>query len=325
MVVGERGAGKTYGFKEKAFKKWEKTGKLWAYCRRNSDEIALVKNTLWNDFLPQRGYQTRVKKNLMSIRKFEPDFESKEDRKSWESENPWIPFGYFFALSEAQKYKSSSFPEIESFCFDEVIIENNRQRYINGDSEPELLLSLLDTIFRRRSGWKAYLISNAGAIANPYFRAWGVKAKDFDNQEFVIRGNVCFQKFSIPENAEENESSIIGMISTEKYKNYALKNEFADSGEEYVAKRPENAMPVSRITSDGIRWLTIYSTEEDWMWIAPIEAQVSGESYSLNKRKPIADTIYSETAIKSLKTMWNKRLLRFHSADAREQFLDWIQ
>ena len=324
FITSERGAGKTYSFKEWAIRDFLKTGAECAYVRRNPDEIAAIKNVLWDDIAYKFDLEIKNHGNKILARAIPPEFEDKEDRKEWLSENPWKIIGHYFNLAEQQKYKSGSYPNVNKLCFDEFIIESPRQQYIK--NEVKMFMGLCDTIFRRRKGWKVVCLSNAGSIGNPYFRAWGVRAKDFDNQEFVLRndGVVIFQKYFNQNNEDFNADSIIAKAAPQEYIDYAMGNQFADGGQEFVEKKPSDPEPLSKLTVDGKTWLTIYRSTMPYWWIGVGNPQVTGDAYSLDSRKSIPETIFQPEVPKRLKEMFNKRELRFQSPDVRELFLDWI-
>lgn len=332
FVIGERGAGKTYAWKEWAYKTWIASGSEWAYIRRIPDEIRAIKNTLWNDVLSNYGdrHQVRTVGDLCEIRPTPPEFVDSTEKKDWEAVHPWKTFGYYFTIAEGQKYKSSSFPHIDKACFDELIIENPSHRYIGkNDMEPDMYIGLLDSIFRRRTGWHAVALSNAGAIANPYFRKYNVDPKQFETREFIPAGpdfpKVIFQYYYEPENEEYNKTSIIGGAATKTYANYALSNKFRDGGEEFITPKPYEAVPICKFTKDGIDWVTAYAAEDsDQWWLASTNPKVQGGVYSLDPRKPIVNTIYEPEVIKHIKRMYNRRMLTFAKADVREKILDWL-
>ena len=76
--------------------------------------------------------------------------------------------GHCFAITQETHYKSLAFPLCDAAIFEEFITKSG---YL--EEEPERLMQLLSTIFRRRSG-KVFLVGNTISRACPYFAAWGL-------------------------------------------------------------------------------------------------------------------------------------------------------
>lgn len=121
-----------------------------------------------------------------------PDFELKYKKgQYWMKNNKngetWLA-GYVFALSKATKMKSSSYPLINTMIYEEFI--NLEGKYIknatNPDLEAELLISLIQTVFRGngkqfRDDGRILCVSNAYGLNNPLFRYFGVIDKIIEN------------------------------------------------------------------------------------------------------------------------------------------------
>lgn len=322
FVIGDRGAGKTYAFKETAFTSWERTGAEWVYIRRGSDEIIASKGSLWDDYLPAKGYQVKTKGYKCMIRPQIPlELEGKE-KSEWEEKNPWRPFGYFIALTDAQIFKSASFPKVDKICFDEFIIENRRRRYI--PEEVDQFMGLIDTIARQRK-IRVIALSNAGFIDNPYFGYYGIKSKEFEETNFIRRnsGSVIFEYYNSELTDEELENLNMAKIAGESYKKYAIRSKFKDGGEDLVRVKPLHSHPWIKLSRNGNMWLTIYKKEGENWWVGYGNTNVKG--YSLNKWEPFEGATYDQELVNDLKDALNDRILNFESADVRAIFLGWLR
>lgn len=100
----------------------------------------------------------------------------------------WTTVGYAFALNEATKRKSTSYPFIKTIILEEFM--NLEDKYIksksNAELEVELLISLYSTIARGngkqvRDDVKVFLISNNFYINNPYFKYFNLIDKIIKN------------------------------------------------------------------------------------------------------------------------------------------------
>lgn len=121
---------------------------------------------------------------------FYPDYELKFCQRKFfikrkgDDEKRWLLVGYGFALNQATKMKSTSYPYITTMILEEFM--NLEGKYIksasNPDLEVELLISLYSTIARGngqqvRNNLRVFLISNNFYLNNPYFRYFGLIEK----------------------------------------------------------------------------------------------------------------------------------------------------
>lgn len=139
IIIGERGVGKTYGFKKFIVNRFLNKHKQFAYIRRyDTDLEASVGNTNDNKFFEQ-------------IRKEFPNSEfkisrSKKVRKLY-IDNKLC--GYALPLSAADSLKSSSYENVDTIIYDEFMLkEGSSQHYLR--NEPEIILDLIETIGRLR-------------------------------------------------------------------------------------------------------------------------------------------------------------------------------
>lgn len=322
LGIGDRGKGKTFACKQYAFKDWKKNGNQWVYVRRGADELNACKHNLWDDLLPDEGYETKSKGHRSWIRLIKPDYLEGAELKQWEAENPWEIWGYYISIGEQQNFKSATFPLVTKIIFDEFILENQRRRYI--PDEVNQFLGLVSTIFRERKG-KVLCMSNAGFIANPYFQYYGVNSGEFESTSFVRRhgGKVLFEyiKSDPTEAAERNQ--IVSGIANDEYKDYALHSKFKDGGEGMLDDKPAGSHPWIRLTKDGKKWLTIYSKPGTGWWVGAGNSNCN--AYSADKWKPMDGIPYDQKLIASLKSGLNMRVISFADADVRATFLMWVR
>jgi hypothetical protein len=326
VIIGRRGAGKTFSWKKWAYEDWKKNGNCWIYLRRYSDEISIVKQTFWDDLLPEEGMVTRTVKNECQIREEQPEGLKGKELKEWNELHPWKSFGFYISLNQQQSFKGSPFPNVTKICFDEFIIENKAQHYINGRQEPDQLLSIMETTFRKRKV-KLVLFSNAGFLDNPYFPKYNIKAKDFEGARFVKRnqGAVIFEYYTPTEETIEHQKQTDAYkISTDSYISYAYDNKFKDGTEAMIDKKPSGAEPWVKLTVDGKTWLTIYTLPGSKWWIGETNPDIS-QAYSLNRFQPIEGTVYDPKVLSNLREQFDNRKMNFDSPDVLVMFLDWIR
>ena len=149
----------------------DKYKKEFAVLTRYDKDILMLCNTYFN--------------NTMDM--FYKDYELKFERKKFwlkkktDSEDSWLLVGYGFALNQATKMKSTSYPYITTLIMEEFM--NLEGKYIksasNPDLEVELMISLYSTIARGngkqvRDNVRVFCISNNFYLNNPYFRYFGL-------------------------------------------------------------------------------------------------------------------------------------------------------
>lgn len=182
MICGDRFGGKSTCVQKYAIKRAiefikgnEKGGQFAILSRYDKDKKILCETYFDNTmimFYPD--YELKFARGIFSLKK-------KTDTK-------WHTVGYSFALNEATKRKSTSYPFIKTMIMEEFM--NLEDKYIksksNGELEVELLISLYSTIARGngkqvRDDVKVFLISNNFYINNPYFRYFGLIDKIVKN------------------------------------------------------------------------------------------------------------------------------------------------
>lgn len=195
FIIGGRGIGKTYGFKKDAISRFLKTGKQFIYLRRYKTELTTI-GTFLNDQIQNFGNHEFKIKGGKIFTTFIVD---------------GLEMGYSFPLTTYKNLKSSSFPNVDTIIFDEFIPEKGGfNQYIQ--NEVEILLNLIDSIFRQRDG-HIYLLANNVSIINPYFAYFEIEPKI--NKEFTTF------------NSSESTSQILIEICQDKYtKNQTNKSKF---------------------------------------------------------------------------------------------------
>lgn len=329
MIIGHRSAGKTYSFKEWSIKDWKKNGKEFMYIRRYKNEIDNVKDTLFDDIADKYNIEVRCIGKKYEARNIptDEDIENLSD-KELRKKYPWKTFGWAIALSQQQMYKSASWPNVNKMCLDEFIIENPRQHYL--ENEVNQLLSLYFTIDRNRGDVRIILLSNSGFLSNPYFTEYDIKAKDIMKSHWIKRKNgfVVCNYYENEENSKELTNSNLGKISTDKYKDYAINNEFADANNNFVIeKKPKGYSYVITIT-DGETKLDLYRStgnNDDVFNTIWVTIGKGNNMLSTNPSMPIENAPYQREYISFLRNLTHKLLVTYQSPEARIAWYDMVK
>lgn len=149
LINGERGVGKTYGFKKWAIGDFIKNGNKFVYTRRYDSEFKKIGsffNDICNDTdLKISGCDLAVRDGNFLI--------------------DGNVAGYYIPLTKAQQYKSTPFERTDKILLDEYIIDDATHHYIK--DEVNIFYNLCETIFRMRD-FKAFLFANSSNMLNPY-------------------------------------------------------------------------------------------------------------------------------------------------------------
>ena len=228
MLIGNRGVGKTFGFKCWCIDDYKKTGHQFVWLRRFGTEIELMKKSFFDDIAS----------------KYPDDkFEVKGSKKSGRFYCNGEICGFYFALSTSSIAKSSSYPMVDKIIYDEFLIVGNTYKYLS--DEVVLLLELIDTIFRDRETRPnavkprgVYLLGNNITIANPYFLYFNIpqmKSRFYYDKERGLLVEMYKNEVFI----EEKKTTRFGkLIQGTAYYDYNVENIAMLDNNKFIRKRP---------------------------------------------------------------------------------------
>ena len=214
FIIGNRGAGKTYGFKKWAIKTFLKTGAQFIYLRRYKTEFDDFKN-FFNDIAHEfPDVEFTVKGKLLYI-------------------NGELA-GYGIALSTALTKKSVSYHLVDKIGFDEFVIDKGHIHYLN--SEVNMFLEFYETVARLRDNVRTVFMSNAVSVVNPYFLYWNVKPKP--TKRFTKFGHMLIEFVKNQDFVDAKYKTRFGqIIKNTKYGDYAVENVFLKDNMCFVEKK----------------------------------------------------------------------------------------
>ena len=158
FVIGNRGGGKTYGFKDWAIKDFLKNGNQFIYLRRYKSEL-VDSDKFFSDI--QLAY---------------PDHDFKVDGRTFKIDDEVA--GYAVALSTALTKKSVPYPLVNKIGFDEFLVDKGAIHYL--PNEVTAFLEFYSTVSRLREGSlkdevRVLFMGNNISITNPYFNYFSIK------------------------------------------------------------------------------------------------------------------------------------------------------
>lgn len=217
FIVGNRGCGKTYGFKDWAIRSYLRNGGQFVYIRRYKDELSEVHKFFDDIRLEYPDHQLETKNGVFLI-----------DRK---------PAGYYMPLSTAKIHKSVPYPNVDKVCFDEFILDKGVYHYL--PDEVTSFLELYETIARMRDV-RAFFLSNAITVTNPYFLYFDIslpygKLISAENDKLI-------ELVQNPDFVDTKLQTRFGrMMQGTEYANYAIENQFLRDNKNFVMKKSGTA------------------------------------------------------------------------------------
>lgn len=282
VIVGNRGGGKSFGFKELAIDNFINKREQFGYIRRYKDDLKIPLKNFFKDIeykYPDYEFKTDASKLYIRLK-------PENENTSWTEDDV---AGYGFILSTANNKKSVPYPRVTLLGFDEFLIDKGFQKYI--PNEPIALLNLYETIARPGTDHPRvilFMLSNAITITNPYFMFWDLKmpTRQDKNGKWIWKHptrpilveDVRNEKF-----IDKKKNSEFGkLINGTKYAEYSIENKFILDDDVFIEKKSANAR----------YWCTfIYKNNKLGIWIDSAE----GKMYVSKNVDPSFPLIYSIT------------------------------
>lgn len=217
FIVGNRGAGKTYGSKKYVINRFLKYGEQFVYIRRFKDELK------------------KIKKFFDDIKQEFPDVEFKVSGKTFFIND--TEAGTAIPLSTAKIEKSTPFPLVKTIIFDEFILDKGTHHYLQ--DEVVTFLECYETIARSRDDCKVLFLSNAITITNPYFLYFNIKLPY--GKTIICKNDILIELVQNKEFIEMKKQTRFGkIISGTNYGDYAIDNEFLRDNKTFIEKKSGN-------------------------------------------------------------------------------------
>lgn len=307
FVIGNRGAGKTYGFKKWAIKTYLKSGAQFIYLRRYKTEFDDFKN-FFNDIAHEfPDVEFEVKGKLLYI-------------------NGGLA-GYGVALSTALTKKSVSYHLVDKIGFDEFVIDKGHLRYLS--NEVTMFLEFFETVDRMRDQTRVCFLSNAVSIVNPYFLFWNLRPKP--KKRFTRYGHMLIEFVKNEEFVEAKYKTRFGqIIKGTKYGDYAVENKFLVDNDTFVEKKSGNARFEFTLLYNGYTYgfwtdykLGLCYVSNDYDPSSPLQFAITDSEHKPNLMliKSANRSHLLSGAIKAYEGGW----LRFEDMQIKNQTLEMFQ
>lgn len=171
VIFGERSNGKTYSVLEYGLQNFVTSGKQLAIVRRYDDDIKGGKADSFFDALIANGVIEKLTHGKYTgVRYYNRRFYlCYHDDNLDKDVSDNRPFAFTFAINTATRYKSTSYPDITTICFDEFL---DRKFYLPNEF-PDFM-SIISTIVRARNDVKIFMLGNTVNKHCPYFIEMGL-------------------------------------------------------------------------------------------------------------------------------------------------------
>lgn len=237
FVLGERGVGKSYGFKKFVINDYLKRGNEFVYIRRYKDELTIACDSFFEQLTDNGEFEDhtlQVQVSKKKVTKFKCDGNV---------------FGYAVPLTTASILKSASFGKVKTIVFDEFLICDPVHHYLR--NEVIQFLETIETIARLRDV-RIILLANASSEDNPYFDFFGIKLdlkKEFNTYK---DGLITVQYIKNEQYRKAKRDTKFGrLIDGTEYGKYAIDNEFLLDDSSFIGPRSNNAVFYSTIVLRG--------------------------------------------------------------------------
>lgn len=242
FIVGSRGVGKTYGFKKFLINRFIKKKEEFIYLRQSKREID--NTTDWFGSLPSKFDGHEFKQRGINL------FIDKQK------------CGELHALSEFVQLKSNEYPNVRFIIFDEFLDDSN---WPMRAEKPYALASIIDTVFRNRSGCQVFCLANAESLMNEYFEFFGIYPKSKTGltlSKDIALEVVDSKKFNV---VEERANNWLGRVTAgTEYAKMAQSNEFKDDNELHIHNLEAGAEFVTNVLYDRNLFSIYFKNEKVW-------------------------------------------------------------
>lgn len=311
VVIGGRGTGKTFGSLEHCTKRKIKRNRGYIYLRRYETDLAKKDRLL-------TGIAPKFPRN-----EFRVEGQKLLTRDVKNEGGKWDVMGYCMALSTATSDKSIPFDDIDYVIFDEFLIARGMQRYMRG--EVESFIDFYNTVDRMNDRVRVFFLANSIALANPYFSYFGINARKGQPIRLYKDGYIALQILGSKKFQTKATATRFGqMIQGTPYYDYAIGNEFRDTGNDFIAPKPDGARPLFAVTFDGST-LTVYAHYASGIYHVSSKQCKGVETYALTRSDFTVNTLMldnSKRLLSGVSKMLSAGNVTFDKTTTRELWFD---
>lgn len=306
FVVGERGTGKTYQFKDWSISDFIKNKNQFVYVRRYKTEFKDIGN-FFDDM----------------IKKY-PDHKFSVGHGKFYIDNKVA--GFYIALSTAITKKSVAYPNVNKIGFDEFILEKSTLHYL--PNEVNAFLGLYETIARDRNNVRCLFMANSVTLINPYFLFFDIQISktkrfwSFKNNDLIVELTdlVEFKE-------HKKETRFAKLVDGTDFSKFAIDGDFVGDNYEFIENKSNNSYYCFTLVykgdnigiwCDGKLGLMYASNKVDLNY--PLKYAITTNDHKPNMI--VLSNKYSREKIKILTKMYEYGCLRYESLKIKSEMFD---
>lgn len=306
FVVGERGTGKTYQFKDWAISDFIKNGNQFVYVRRYKTEFKDIGN-FFDDMIkkyPNHKFSVGYGKFFI-------------DNKI---------AGFYIPLSVAITKKSVAYPNVNKIGFDEFILEKSSLHYL--PNEVNAFLGLYETIARDRNNVRCLFMANSVTLINPYFLFFDLQVSKtkrfwtFKNNDLVVE-LTDLEEFK----EHKKQTRFAKIIDGTDFSKYSIDGEFVADNYEFIENKTPNSYYLFTMVYKGENIGIWCDSKNGLMFVSNKVDLTYPLKYAIttNDHKPnmiVLSNKYSREKIKVLTKMYEYGCLRYESLKLKSMMFD---
>ena len=306
FVVGERGTGKTYQFKDWAISDFIKNKNQFVYVRRYKTEFKDIGN-FFDDMIkkyPEHEFST-------AHGKFYIDKEIA---------------GFYIPLSTSITKKSVAYPNVNKIGFDEFILEKSTLHYL--PNEVNAFLGLYETIARDRNNVRCLFMANSVTLINPYFLFFDIQVSKtkrfwtFKNNDLVVE-LTDLEEFK----QHKKQTRFAKIIDGTDFSKYSIDGEFTSDNYEFIQSKTPNSYYCFTIVYKGESLGVWCDSKLGLMFVSSKVDLTYPLKYAIttNDHKPnmiVLSNKYSREKIKVLTKIYEYGALRYESLKIKSMMFE---
>lgn len=330
MVIGYRGAGKTYGLRKQFIKDFLKDGSRFCDISRTKSERKRV----------AQGYFSKLVANGDAdnlVFKYSGDKCYVADKPEDDNKPEWEIIGYFVALTEAITAKKQTYVNVKRILFDEALIDKSispYSRYLS--NEFGILANLIDSITREninndiKNMPHLYLLGNAVDLTNPYFIGYGINKIPkhgytwYDRKKFLLHYPEAEEALI----KERIDNTLSGYLSSKTEQGAsALYNDFSVKSNGLIEKRPKGTKFLYGYTFKD-RTYGIWQSRDYYIYVCDKVPKSGALIYGLSSSDDSINLTIArrnEGVFLFLKDCFYNGLVRYNSEGTRQNFIDMLK
>lgn len=306
FVVGERGTGKTYQFKDWAISDFIKNKNQFVYVRRYKTEFKDIEN-FFDDMIkkyPEHEFS-------VAHGKFYIDKEIA---------------GFYIPLSTSITKKSVAYPNVNKIGFDEFILEKSTLHYL--PNEVNAFLGLYETIARDRNNVRAMFMANSVTLINPYFLFFDLQVSKtkrfwtFKNNDLVVE-LTDLEEFK----QHKKQTRFAKLIDGTEFSKYSIEGEFTGDNYEFIQSKTPNSYYCFTLVYKGESLGVWCDSKLGLMFVSSKVDLTYPLKYAIttNDHKPnmiVLSNKYSREKIKVLTKIYEYGALRYESLKIKSMMFE---